>query len=226
MEIEAVINKMMKSKVSQVRVAFPAIIMNIDNLKDGLVDVKPIVNQHNPYNDEWTELPTIRDVRVIFPSTKNSTICFPLELGDTVELIFQSASTQKFVDGNTDVHNPLMKNSANLRDVVALAGYQTFQESCFNANNYSNEFSMDDLNIVHNKGQDSEVNISLTRDGNIKVNSQDINIEAENINTNDALITVDNDIVIQGISLIEFIKTHTHNYTDDGSPMVTAKPNI
>ena len=47
--------------------------------------------------------------------------------------------------------------------------------------------------------------------------------------TNDVQLTgtqtVDGDIVINGISLKQFIATHTHNYTDDGSPMITAPPN-
>ena len=33
------------------------------------------------------------------------------------------------------------------------------------------------------------------------------------------------DIVIQGVSLIQFIRSHTHNYSDDGRSMVTAPPN-
>ena len=39
------------------------------------------------------------------------------------------------------------------------------------------------------------------------------------------VINVDNDIVIQGVSLIQFIRSHTHNYKDNGTPMVTAPPN-
>ena len=52
-----------------------------------------------------------------------------------------------------------------------------------------------------------------------------VDIESETVNTNNAVINVDNDIVIQGVSLIQFIRSHTHNYTDDGNIMVTAPPN-
>lgn len=226
MNIEAIFNKLMRAKSSSFRVAFPAIVMNIDKLVDGFIDVKPIVNQHNNYTDEWYEYPLIRDVRVIFPSNKTSTICFPVNLGDTVDLVFQSSNTQKFVDGNNEVHNPLMKSTNNLRDVVAFIGFERFQDSCFNANNYSKDFKLEDLNIVHNKNTSNESHIALQDDGDIRINGHIINMLAQEVKTNDALVVVDNDILIQGISLIDFIRTHTHQYTDDGTPMTTQKPNI
>ena len=52
-----------------------------------------------------------------------------------------------------------------------------------------------------------------------------VDIKSETVNTNNAVINVDNDIVIQGVSLIQFIRSHTHNYTDDSNPMVTDPPN-
>ena len=50
-------------------------------------------------------------------------------------------------------------------------------------------------------------------------------MKSKTVNTNNAVINVDNDIVIQGISLMQFIRSHTHNYVDDSKPMVTDHPN-
>ena len=41
-----------------------------------------------------------------------------------------------------------------MRDVSAYVGFEPYQQSCFNANNYSTEFDNQDLNIVHNKKKD------------------------------------------------------------------------
>ena len=118
-------------------------------------------------------------------------------------------------------------------DCCAYVGFQTTQESCFDANNYSEEFDSTSLNIVHNKNTPQESKIEIKESGdvivktnsNIETKSSSFDIESETVNTNNAVINVDNDIVIQGVSLIQFIRSHTHNYTDDGKPMVTAPPN-
>lgn len=223
---EQIVNRLIGAELKEFKVACPAKVVGVSRLKEGFIDVKPIVNFQNKYTLEYYEHPIIRDVRVIFPSTKRSTFCFPLEHDDHVQLIFQSSNIQKFVDGNVEFHNPLMRNSNNLHDVVAYAGFTPYQESCFNPNNYNKDFNENNLNIVHNKGQENEVSIALTDNGDITVLSGDVNIEAETMNTNQTLITVDNDIIINGVSLWNFIQTYTHDYTDDGRAMITKTPNI
>ena len=47
--------------------------------------------------------------------------------------------------------------------------------------------------------------------------------------TNDVQLTgtqtVDGDIIINGVSLKQFIATHNHNYLDDGKTLVSLPPN-
>ena len=89
------------------------------------------------------------------------------------------------------------------------------------------------MNIVHNKNTPQESKIEIKESGdvvvssnsNIEMKSSVVDIESETVNTNNAVINVDNDIVIQGVSLIQFIRSHIHKYSDDGRSMVTAPPN-
>lgn len=213
--------------------SIPAVVTGVQRLKEGYVDVKPIVNRINTQTGDTFERTTIKDVRLIFPSNSTSTFCFPVKQGDQVRLIFQNCSIQKFLDGNTNTHDPISNSFLNLNDVTAEVGFQTTKDSCFDANNYSTEFESDSLNIIHNKNTERESKIEIKDSGDIfintnndvNVNCETLNVKSSNIKTNDALITVDNDLVIQGISLINFIKSHTHPYTDDGKPMTTGKPN-
>lgn len=230
---EKLINFLVKNQIRDLNFSIPAVVVGVQRLKEGYVDVKPIVNRINQQTGDTFERTTIKNVRLIFPSNKSSTICFPVKQGDQVRLVFQNCSTQSFLDGNTQPHDPITNAFLNLNDVTAEVGFQTTQESCFDANNYANEFDNTSLNIVHNKNTPQESKIEIKESGdvvvisnsNIEMKSSVVDIESETVNTNNAVINVDNDIVIQGVSLIQFIRSHTHNYSDDGRPMVTAPPN-
>lgn len=230
---EKLINFLVKNQIRDMNFSIPAVVTGVQRLKEGYVDVKPIVNRINTQTGDTFERTTIKDVRLIFPSNSTSTFCFPVKQGDQVRLIFQNCSIQKFLDGNTNTHDPISNSFLNLNDVTAEVGFQTTKDSCFDANNYSTEFESDSLNIIHNKNTERESKIEIKDSGDIfintnndvNVNCETLNVKSSNIKTNDALITVDNDLVIQGISLINFIKSHTHPYTDDGKPMTTGKPN-
>jgi len=230
---EKLINFLVKNQIRDLNFSIPAVVVGVQRLKEGYVDVKPIVNRINPQTGDTFERTTIKNVRLIFPSNKSSTICFPVKQGDQVRLVFQNCSIQNFLNGNTQPHDPITNAFLNLNDVTAEVGFQTTQESCFDANNYANEFDNTSLNIVHNKNTPQESKIEIKESGdvvvssnsNIEMKSSVVGIESETVNTNNAVINVDNDIVIQGVSLIQFIRSHTHNYIDDSTPMVTAPPN-
>ena len=223
---EKLINFLIKNQIRDLNLSIPAVVVGVQRLKEGYVDVKPIVNRINPQTGDTFERTTIKNVRLIFPSNKSSTICFPVKQGDQVRLVFQNCSIQNFLNGNTQPHDPATNAFLNLNDVTAEVGFQTVQESCFDANNYTNEFDSTSLNIVHNKNTPQESKIEIKESGDVIVSSNsNIEMKSKTVNTNNAVINVDNDIVIQGVSLIQFIRSHTHNYKDDGTPMVTDPPN-
>jgi hypothetical protein len=161
-------------------IAFPAVIVGIDNLSDGFIDVRPVVNYMNSVTGETIKYPTISNVKVIFPSSQTSTISFPLSQGDTVDLIFQSVDIQDFINGNKNQHDPFSISNGNLNNVVAIVGFSNYQESPLNARNYQNEFDNKDLNIVHNKNTENEIIFKLTTDGDLKVlNAKKVSYECE-----------------------------------------------
>lgn len=178
--LESIIRHMIKLNNHKTNISFPAVVVNTDNLKDGFIDVKPVVNFMNSATGDTIEYPVISNVSVLFPSSKNTTICFPLVQGDTVDLVFQSVDIQDFVGGNTESHDPFSTGYGNLANVVAIVGFTPYQQSCFNPMNYKNDFDNQDLNIVHNKNTDNEITFKLTSDGDLKVlNAKKVSYECE-----------------------------------------------
>ena len=204
MNVESVVKHMIKHNNYGIRTATPAIVVGVSELKDGLIDVKPLVNYTNPYTRDTIEYGVLKGVRLVYPSTQSSTICFPVKQGDTVDLIFQSDDISKFIHGNKEQHNPTLLTFGNLLDCVAVVGFETMQDSCFNANNYSTDFDLNDLNIVHNKNTANEASVKIKQSGEINITSK------SNVNINGVTITPDGDIKIKGVSLFEHITTHTH----------------
>lgn len=229
--VESVAKHLIKLNNHKTNISFPAIVVNTDKLEDGFIDVKPIVNLMNSVTGDTIEYPTMRNIRVMFPSSKNTTICFPLVQGDTVDLLFQSVDVEDFINGNTKPHDPFSTGYGNLKNVVAMVGFTPYQESCFNPNNYKNEFNNQDLNIVHNKNTDNEAIVSINTDGDISlksptrviVESKEVEVIADRIEANNSVIATQGDVEIQGMSVKQFMDTHTH-IGNEGRP--TSTPSI
>ena len=204
MQIDSLIKHMISINNYNFKFAIPAIVVGVSNLKDGLIDVLPIVNSVNHLTWETTEHNTLYDIPVVFPSTSYSSICFPVNQGDTVELILQSSDIIRFRDGNKEQHDPSQLGYNNLANCIALVGFVPFQESCFNPNNYKNDFDNQDLNIVHNKNSGNEANIVIKSDGSINILSNN------KVDINGVTITADGDITVDNKSLRQFMLSHTH----------------
>ena len=204
MQIDSLIKHMISINNYNFKFAIPAIVVGVSNLKDGLIDVLPIVNSVNHLTWETTEHNTLYDIPVVFPSTLNSSICFPVNQGDTVELILQSSDIIRFRDGNKEQHGPSQLGYNNLANCIALVGFVPFQESCFNPNNYKNDFDNQDLNIVHNKNSANEANIVIKSDGSINITSNN------KVDINGVTVTADGDITVDNKSLRQFMLSHTH----------------
>ena len=228
--VASLIRNMVKENNHNMNISFPAVVVGIERLEDGFIDVKPVVRYSNSFTGETTDYPILREIPLINPSTKNSTICFPINQGDYVDLLIQSVDIQKFVNGDGDIHDPDIPAYGNLANVVAIVGFTPYQQSAFNPNNYANDFNNQDLNIVHNKNTDNEAIISINTDGDISlksptkvvVESKVVEVVADSIEANSATIITQGDVEIQGKSVNEFMLKHTH-IGNQGSP--TSPPN-
>lgn len=230
LNIDSVIQQMINHNNQNMNISFPAKVVGVERLADGFIDVQPIVDYTNPLNFESSPYPVIRDVSILSQNTNNTSIVFPVSQGDLVDLLVQSVSIQDYVNGNSEQHEAYLLSYGNLANVVALVGFTPYQQSPFNPNNYSNDFNNQDLNIVHNKGTDKEAIISINTDGDITlksptkviVESNTVEVIADKVEANNAVISTQGDVEIAGKSVKQFMETHTH-IGNQGSP--TSPPN-
>lgn len=211
--VASLIRNMIKENNHNTNISFPAVVVGTERLEDGLLDVKPVVRYSNSFTGETTDYPILREIPVVTPSTKNSSITFPIIQGDYVELLVQSVDIQKFVNGNGENHDPDIPAYGNLSNVVAMVGFTPYQESPFNPNNYSNDFDNQDLNIVHNKNTSLESSLNISTSGSIlqkapnavTVDSPLFDVKSDLLNANNAIITTGGDVVVRGQSLNQFM---------------------
>lgn len=63
MNPEPMIRKLIKSYISDMNINIPAIVTNVERLKDGFINVRPLVNAKNQLTKNTYEYPEIREDR-------------------------------------------------------------------------------------------------------------------------------------------------------------------
>ena len=216
---ERIIKSMISTQVNKVKNCTSAIVIEVDDLINGFITVQPLINYVGD-NLDTVENPLIYNVPVIMPSTTTCGMVLPVNVGDTVLIVYSNRDLDDFKFGNKNTHDPKDFRLNEMEDVVAYVGFNTTQDSAWNPANHSNGHSIDSVKVYNNKGTGSENYVELKSSGDVVVKSPTL-IDA------DAPMVNANDVIINGVgSVKQFMLTHTHNYTDDGKPMVANKPNI
>lgn len=231
MQLQASMNANFETNIRRLKFACPAVVVGVEDIQDGFITVQPSVNRLFP-DMSFDEEAQIIEVPVIFPSTANTSFTFPVNVGDGVLLIFCHNDIDNFKYGLKEPHDPSTGAYLTSQSAVAFVGFNPYQESATNPNNYKNQLNMDDVNIIHNKNTENEVTFSLTQDGKVSciapngvsLKTTVADVEADLITTN-ALVETSNDVTIKGLSVYQHMTTHTHPYTDDSNPMTTGVPN-
>jgi hypothetical protein len=232
--LEPILRNFFSNKMSEMNYCLPARIENVQNLKEGRVDVKPLYIPRY-IDNTYSELPVIKNVPIVFPSSNKSGTVFPVEQGDTVLLIFAQCNIDNFKGGSVEPYSTAFDRKFDINDAIALVGFSPFNINPINTEKHERDYELGDVSLFNNLGKDNENKINVKKDGANTYVASSHNFDGEVTTknkvtmTNDVQLTgtqtVDGDIIINGISLKQFIASHNHNYTDDGSPMITAPPN-
>ena len=162
------INKGFKYNIRSLNFCCPAIVVGVDDISDGFIDVQPVLNKF--YNDgTFEERAVLFQVPIMFASTQTTSITTPVNLGDGVLLIFTEDDPSDYILGVKEPHDPPTTSYLEPSHAVALIGYNPFQESPCNTRNYKNPIDNTSVNIVHNKNTDNEVKFSINQDGSLSV---------------------------------------------------------
>lgn len=116
------------SRLLDVHTALPAKVERYDATKQ-LVDVKPLVKAYQLGEDDVAQasaLPVICNVPMVFPGAGGFRLTFPVQVGDTVLLLFGESSLDVWQEssGGRDV-DPMDHRRHNLSDAIAIPGLHT-----------------------------------------------------------------------------------------------------
>ena len=232
--LEPILKNFFSDRMSELNFCLPARIENIQNIKEGRIDVKPLFIPRY-LDNTYSELPVIKNVAIVLPSSNESGFVFSPKQGDTVLLLFAQCNIDNFKAGSVEPYSTVFDRSFDINDAIALVGFSPFNLNPINTDKHNKDYELGDVSVFNNLGKENENKINVKKDGTNSYIASTHNFDGE-VTTKDLVTmnndvnltgtqTVNGDILINGISLKQFIAAHTHHYTDDSNLMVTSPPN-
>lgn len=198
--LESVIDAYFEYKMRGMYTAIPAEVTGVRNLEESRIDCTPLVNTVYPSLEDGVQFPTILNVPLIYPSSSTSAVTFPVNVGDTVLLVFAQKSLDVFKGGTTSPHPPNDYRVFDKRDAIAIPCIWPFQESKNKQSSRSLPHNPTDMVVAHNLGTDNEAEIRISQDGKVKITALQIETDCENVvvNTTSAAITSTGTTTVSG----------------------------
>ena len=211
--------------LNNVYTSIPAVVVNVHNsFSDQRVDVQPSINTKYK-NGTSKEHPVILHVPVMMPSSSTSAVLFPINVGDTVWLMFSQRGLDVFKTGNGLPATPADFRKFDKRDAVAIPGITPFSKAPNNPAKHTNAHSTSDMVVVHNLGTAEECEIRLKQSGDITITtSANVNVNADVANVQATTTNITSDVNITGdvniIGNVATTGTLTNNSVNVGSTHV------
>lgn len=179
------------------------LIAKITKVNKKTIDCKPVISRL--VNDKTVDLPVFIEVPIINFLGGSSSIQMPLAVGDYAVLFVVERCFDEWYSGN-DFKPPLEARIHDYSDCIALVGLKNMQGE------------LDIPTVIKMMGDayfqgNHEHKGDLLRNGNTNIMG--------NVNINGTL-TVTGDIVLNNVSLNNFINSHTHTEQGDGNETSTA----
>lgn len=239
--LEKVLNEFAYDFFSGLFFCCPARVEGVQFVSESRIDVRPLNMPRTPDNVSQ-ELPVIKNVPFMCPSSPDGGMVYSPKQGHTVLLMFPHCEIDPFKAGSVNPYETMTNRMLDINDAIAICGLNPFNLSVNHPVRHFTEHQVGDVSLFNNLGEAKENKVALHQDGSIDVTSSsnvtvdtpltdftgNLNVEGSaNVEGNLVVggdITVAGDVIIQGRSLIQFMNLHVHPYTDDGNPMETAPP--
>lgn len=153
-----------------INTAIPAKVLSYNAIEQRAV-VQPLINTLLK-DDRVFPSSSMEDVPVIFPGSGKSMMTFPLNVNDTVLLIFSQRSLDKWKSTkNSNAVNPEDFRKHDFSDAIAIPGLFSFPRAINDAVKHTLTHDTDDLVIAHNIGTAQENEVRLKQDGTIRISA-------------------------------------------------------
>ena len=175
--LEPILRNFFSDKMSEMNFCLPARIDNVQNLKQGRVDVKPLYIPRY-LDNTYSELPAIKNVPIVFACANESGQVFAPKQGDTVLLIFSQCNIDNFKAGSVEPYSTVFDRSFDINDAIALVGFSPFNVNPINTEKHKKDYELGDVSTFNNLGKENENKINVKKDGTIKIISSSTTVES------------------------------------------------
>ena len=176
--LEPILRNFFSDKMSEMNFCLPARLDNVQNLKQGRVDVKPLYIPRY-LDNTYSELPAIKNVPIVFACANESGQVFAPKQGDTVLLIFSQCNIDNFKAGSVEPYSTVFDRSFDINDAIALVGFSPFNINPINTEKHKKDYELGDVSTFNNLGKENENKINVKKDGTIKIISSSTTVESE-----------------------------------------------
>ena len=176
--LEPILRNFFSDKMSEMNFCLPARLDNVQNLKQGRVDVKPLYIPRY-LDNTYSELPAIKNVPIVFACANESGQVFAPKQGDTVLLIFSQCNIDNFKAGSVEPYSTVFDRSFDINDAIALVGFSPFNTNPINTEKHKKDYELGDVSTFNNLGKENENKINVKKDGTIKIISSSTTVESE-----------------------------------------------
>lgn len=176
--LEPILRNFFSDKMSEMNFCLPARIENVQNLKQGRIDVKPLYIPRY-LDNTYSELPVIKNVPVVLPSCNESGMVFSPKQGDTVLLVFSQCNIDNFKAGSVEPYSTVFDRSFDINDAIALVGFSPFNINPINTEKHKKDYELGDVSTFNNLGKENENKINVKKDGTIKIISSSTTVKSE-----------------------------------------------
>jgi hypothetical protein len=147
------------ARQAEIWTAIPGVVVSYDAASQTAAIQPAIKNaQLDPDGDPIVEqLPQIPNVPVLFPRAGDFSLTFPVLAGDTVLLVFQSRSADRWRNDGQSDRQPSTYRMHDMSDAVAFVGYYPATFPLTAAQAPTNR-----LRLGNSSGADTSVNVSAT----------------------------------------------------------------
>lgn len=176
--LEPILKNFFSDKMSEMNFCLPARIENIQNIKEGRVDVKPLYIPRY-LDNTYSELPVIKNVPIILPSCNESGMTFSVKQKDTVLLMFTQCNIDNFKAGSVEPYSTVFDRSFDINDAVALVGFSPFNINPINTKKHNKDYELGDVSVFNNLGKENENKINVKKDGTIKIIASSTTVDSQ-----------------------------------------------
>jgi len=128
-----VLQKFFDSRMENIHTCIPGRIESYEGHSSRKASIKPLVRLKTESGED-VDLPVINDVPVIFPSSQQFQILYPLQKNDSCLLFFTETGIGNYLAGTGQEVNADDKSRFSLTDAVAVPGLWTFKNAPTNTN--------------------------------------------------------------------------------------------